>query len=49
MYKVVGYYDDIYPMILGEFYTLEEAKQEKIKALEVFNAVKIFHEGEEAK
>ena len=47
MYKVVGYYDDIYPMQLGEFETLDEAKSRQKEAYEQFNLVRIFHNGEE--
>lgn len=46
MYKVVGYYDDIYPMTLGEFETLEEARVLRDKAYEQFNDVRIIFNGE---
>ena len=49
MYKVVGYYDDIYPILLGEYASLDEANKRKVEACEQFYTVKIFHEGEEVK
>jgi hypothetical protein len=49
MYKVVGYYDDIYFILLGEYVSLEDAKTRKVEALEKFDVVKIWHEGEEVK
>ena len=49
MYKVVGYYDDIYPIQVGEYDTLDEAQTRKIEACEQFYTVKIFREGEEVK
>ena len=49
MYKVVGYYDDIYPIQVGEFDTLKGAQTRKVEALKEFDVVKIFHEGEEVK
>jgi len=49
MYKVVGFYDDIYPIQVGEFETLEEAKERQKEAYEQFDVVRIFHEGEEIK
>ena len=49
MHKVVGYYDDIYPIQLGEFDSLEGAQTRKVEALKEFDVVKIFHEGEEVK
>ena len=49
MYKVVGYYDDIYPIQVGEYDTLDEAQTRKVEACEQFYTVKIFHEGEEVK
>ena len=45
-YKVVGYYDDIYPMTWEEE-TLEEARKLQKELFEVFNIVKIFYNGEE--
>ena len=49
MYKVVGFYDGIYPIQLGEFDSLEDAQTRKVEALKEFDVVKIFHEGEEVK
>ena len=49
MYKVVGYYDDIYPIQVGEYDTLDEAKKRKVEALEKFDVVTIWYEGEEVK
>lgn len=49
MYKVVCYYDDVYPILIGEFKTLDEAKERQKEAYEKFDLVKIFHEGEEVK
>jgi hypothetical protein len=49
MYKVVGYYDGIYPILLGEYASLEEAKTRKVEALEKFDVVTIWYEGEEVK
>ena len=49
MHKVVGYYDDIYPIQLGEYDSLEDAQTRKVEALKEFDVVKIFHEGEEVK
>ena len=49
MYKVVGYYDDIYHILLGEYVSLEEAKNRKVEALEQFDVVSIWYEGEEVK
>ena len=49
MYKVVGYYDDIYPILLGEYASLEEAKNHKVGALEQFDVVSIWYEGKEVK
>lgn len=33
MFKVVGYYDDIYPMQLGEFESLEDAEALRKKSV----------------
>jgi hypothetical protein len=49
MYKVVVYYDNIYPIQVGEYDTLEEAQTRKVEALEKFDLVSIWHEGEEVK
>lgn len=46
MYKVVGFYDDIYPMTWEET-TLEGARKLQKELLELFNIVKIFYNGEE--
>lgn len=48
-YGVVGYYDDIYPILLLETESLEEARNKKKEALEVFDLVRIYAEGEEVK
>jgi hypothetical protein len=49
MYKVVGYYDNVYPILVGEYDTLEEANKRKVEALEKFDLVSIWHDGEEVK
>lgn len=47
MYKVVGYYDDIYPTLLRELETLEGARIVKEYAYKYYNIVRIFYNGEE--
>ena len=48
-YKVIGYYDDVYPMQLNEFETLDEAIDLQKKSYDLFNIVKVFHHGKEVK
>ena len=49
-YIVVGYYNNFYPIKLGEYDTLEEAKTKRkiaVEVFEIFETVKIFFNGEE--
>ncbi len=46
-YNVVGYYADIYPMLLRELETLAGARIVKEYAYKYYNIVKIFYNGEE--
>ncbi len=45
-YKVIAYYDDVYPNVLLETDSLEEAKTECQKAHELYNIVSIFDSNE---
>ena len=46
-YIVVGYFKDIYPVVLRELETLEGARIVKEYAYEYYNIVRIFYNGEE--
>ena len=46
-YIVVVYFKDIYPLVIGELETLEEARIVKEEGYENYNIVKIFYNGEE--
>ena len=49
MYNVVVYWDDIFPIMIGQFKTLKEAraKAKDKEVLKVVKIVKIYHNGEE--
>jgi len=41
-YKVIAYYDDIYPVVLLETDSLDEAQTERQEAYKLYNIVSIF-------
>lgn len=51
MYNVVVYWNDVFPIMIGQFKTLKEAraKAKDKEVLKVVKIVKIYHNGEEVK